>query len=52
MPAHIKSALTDVSLSIPIFQGRAALGTWQGIYVFEHRSQPHTRSVVAHVTGQ
>lgn len=48
MPAHIKSALTQVSLSIPVMDGRMALGTWQGIYLFEHRDAPHTRRVVAH----
>ncbi|NVK20118.1 MAG: YjbQ family protein [Methylocystaceae bacterium] len=51
MPAHIKSALTDVSLTIPISRGQAVLGTWQGIYLFEHRSHSHRRSVVAHVIG-
>lgn len=50
MPAHIKAALTQTSLSIPITDGRIALGTWQGIYLFEHRDQPHTRRVVAHVS--
>lgn len=48
MPAHIKAALTQTSLSIPVSQGRLALGTWQGIYLFEHRDAPHTRNVVAH----
>lgn len=48
MPAHIKSALTQVSLSIPVASGRMALGTWQGIYLFEHRDMPHRRRVVAH----
>jgi len=43
MPAHIKAALTAVSLSIPIMDGRPALGTWQGIYLFEHRTRPHRR---------
>jgi secondary thiamine-phosphate synthase enzyme len=52
MPAHIRSALTDVSLSIPVNGGRAALGTWQGIYVFEHRSRPHARQVVLHLLGE
>lgn len=47
MPAHIKSALLPVSVTIPIIQGRMALGTWQGIYLFEHRSRPHRREVVA-----
>jgi secondary thiamine-phosphate synthase enzyme len=49
MPAHIRSALTQTSLSIPIVGGRMALGTWQGIYVFEHRSGPQRRSVVLHL---
>ncbi|MDV7337965.1 secondary thiamine-phosphate synthase enzyme YjbQ [Terasakiella sp. A23] len=51
MPAHIKSALTDVSLSIPVANGRPTLGTWQGIYLFEHRKAPHNRSVVGHLIG-
>jgi secondary thiamine-phosphate synthase enzyme len=46
MPAHIRSALTQTSLSIPVIGGRMALGTWQGLYVFEHRSSPTERSVV------
>lgn len=50
MPAHIKSALTPVSLSIPISQGRLALGTWQGIYLFEHRDHAHTRRVIGHIS--
>ncbi|MEC3862267.1 secondary thiamine-phosphate synthase enzyme YjbQ [Mesobacterium sp. TK19101] len=49
MPAHIKAALLPVSLSIPVQGGRMALGTWQGIYLFEHRSAPHQRQVVAHL---
>ena len=49
MPAHIRSALTQTSLSIPLIGGRMALGTWQGIYVFEHRSGPQRRSVVLHL---
>jgi secondary thiamine-phosphate synthase enzyme len=52
MPAHIRSALTPVSLSIPVSGGRAALGTWQGIYLFEHRSIPHSRRVAAHLIGE
>jgi secondary thiamine-phosphate synthase enzyme len=52
MPAHVRTALTTVNLSIPIVQGRLALGTWQGIYVWEHRTSPHTRSVVVHVIGE
>lgn len=51
MPAHIRAALTQVSLSIPVSGGRMALGIWQGIYVFEHRSAPHRRQVVAHLIG-
>ncbi|MEL7541622.1 MAG: secondary thiamine-phosphate synthase enzyme YjbQ [Pseudomonadota bacterium] len=51
MPAHIKSALTQTSLSIPISGGQLALGTWQGIYLFEHRDRPHGRRVVAHISA-
>ena len=50
MPAHIKAALTAVSLSIPVTASRLALGQWQGIYLFEHRNSAHTRRVVAHVS--
>ena len=49
MPAHIRSALTATSLTIPVVNGRMALGTWQGIYLFEHRAVPHRRSVVLHL---
>lgn len=49
MPGHIKAALTAVSLSIPVTGGRLALGQWQGIYLFEHRSRPHTRKIVLHL---
>lgn len=49
MPAHIKAALTAVSLSIPVTGGRLALGTWQGIYLFEHRESPHRREIVLHL---
>lgn len=49
MPAHIKAAMLPVSLSIPVVDGRMQLGTWQGIYLFEHRTAPHTRSVAAHL---
>jgi len=52
MPAHIKSALTDVSLSIPVAGGRPVLGTWQGIYLFEHRKLSHRRQVVGHLIGE
>jgi secondary thiamine-phosphate synthase enzyme len=48
MPAHIKAALLPVSLSIPVSGGRMVLGTWQGIYLFEHRARPHQRQVAAH----
>ena len=49
MPAHIKSVLTGVGLSIPVVDGRLALGTWQGVYLWEHRARPHARRVVVHV---
>jgi secondary thiamine-phosphate synthase enzyme len=51
MPAHVKTALTQSTLTIPIANGVLMLGTWQGIYLFEHRRRPHTRSVVVHVVG-
>ena len=51
MPAHIRTALTAVNLSIPIADGRLSLGTWQGIYVWEHRTAPHARAVVVHLLG-
>lgn len=51
MPAHIKTALTQTNLSIPLVNGRVALGTWQGIYVFEHRDRGHSRQVAAHLLG-
>ncbi|MFC5755846.1 MULTISPECIES: secondary thiamine-phosphate synthase enzyme YjbQ [unclassified Rhizobium] len=50
MPAHIKAALTPVSIGIPVSQGRLMLGTWQGIYLFEHRDRPHRRDVVLHLS--
>ncbi|KOF21338.1 secondary thiamine-phosphate synthase [Ensifer adhaerens] len=49
MPAHIKAALTQVSIGIPVNAGQMALGTWQGLYLFEHRDRPHRREVVLHV---
>lgn len=52
MPAHIRAALTATQLSIPVVHGRLALGTWQGIYVFEHRRSPHRRTVAAHLLGE
>jgi secondary thiamine-phosphate synthase enzyme len=51
MPAHLRTALTAVSLSIPVLDGRMALGTWQGIYLFEHRVRPHRREIVLHLMG-
>jgi secondary thiamine-phosphate synthase enzyme len=51
MPAHIKAALTAVSISVPVTGGRLALGTWQGIYLFEHRDRPHRREVVIHLSS-
>ncbi len=50
MPAHIKAALTASSLSVPIGSGRLLLGTWQGLYLFEHRSAPHSRRIVLHLS--
>jgi secondary thiamine-phosphate synthase enzyme len=52
MPAHIRTALTTVNLSIPVHYGRLVLGTWQGIYVWEHRSGPHSRHVAMHFIGE
>ncbi len=49
MPAHIKAALTQVSIGIPVMGGRLALGTWQGLYLFEHRDRPHRREIVLHL---
>ncbi|NEV09780.1 MULTISPECIES: secondary thiamine-phosphate synthase enzyme YjbQ [Rhizobium] len=51
MPAHIKAALMQVSIGIPVMNGRLALGTWQGIYLFEHRDRPHRREIVLHFSG-
>jgi secondary thiamine-phosphate synthase enzyme len=52
MPAHIKSALTNVQLSIPVTGGNIALGTWQGIFLFEHRAQRHDRELALHLIGE
>ena len=52
MPAHIRSALTQTHISVPLVNGRLALGTWQDIYLFEHRTAPHRRQVVLHLTGE
>lgn len=51
MPAHVRSALTATSLSVPVVGGRLALGTWQAIYLWEHRDRPHVRRCVVHVAG-
>lgn len=52
MPAHVRAALTAVQLSIPVRQGRLVLGTWQGIYLWEHRTRPHRREIVIHLLGE
>jgi secondary thiamine-phosphate synthase enzyme len=52
MPAHIKAALTQTQLVIPVDGGRPALGTWQGIFLFEHRTAPHRRELVLHLIGE
>lgn len=52
MPAHIRAALTQVSLSIPVQAGAMVLGTWQGIYLFEHRRAPHRREIALHFLGE
>ena len=52
MPAHIRAALTATQLAIPVVECRLALGTWQGVYLFEHRSSPHRRNVLLHLLGE
>jgi secondary thiamine-phosphate synthase enzyme len=52
MPAHVRSALTATTLSLPVSAGRPALGTWQGIYLYEHRQAPHHRRIAAHLLGE
>ena len=52
MPAHIKAALTQTSIAIPVRGGEPLLGTWQGLYLFEHRDRPHRRQVVLHLIGE
>jgi secondary thiamine-phosphate synthase enzyme len=52
MTSHIRSALTQTQLSIPIHKGKLALGTWQGVYLFDHRVSPHRRSIVLHLIGE
>jgi secondary thiamine-phosphate synthase enzyme len=52
MPAHLKTALTQVQLNVPVMNGRLMLGTWQGIYLFEHRARPSQREIVLHLIGE
>jgi len=52
MPAHVRSALTSTTLSLPVVGGAPALGTWQGIYLYEHRTAPHRRRVAVHLIGE
>jgi len=52
MPAHVRTALTQVSLSIPLIGGKLALGQWQGVFVYEHRHEPYTRRVMLHLMGE
>ena len=52
MPSHIRAALTQTSIAIPLHKGRLVLGTWQGIYLFEHRDAPHRREVTLHLIGE
>lgn len=52
MPAHVRTALTQTSLSIPVLDGKVALGTWQGIFLYEHRLASHTRKVLLHLLGE
>jgi len=52
MPAHLRTALTQTHLSIPVLAGRPVLGTWQGIYLFEHRRRPHRRTIALHLIGE
>jgi len=52
MPAHLKAALTQTSIGIPVVDGAPVLGTWQGIYLFEHRARPHSREIVLHIIGE
>jgi secondary thiamine-phosphate synthase enzyme len=52
MPAHVRAALTQTSLSLPVISGKLALGTWQGVYLFEHRRQAQMRRVILHLLGE
>jgi len=51
MPAHVRAALTQTSVNIPIQEGKAALGTWQGMFLYEHRNKPYSRTVIVHIIG-
>ena len=51
MPAHIRAVLTQVQVSVPVMEGQMVLGTWQGIYLWEHRAAPHRREIVLHLGG-
>jgi len=52
MPAHVRSALTATQLAVPVADGKLALGTWQGVYVWEHRTRPHRREIALHLLGE
>jgi secondary thiamine-phosphate synthase enzyme len=52
IPSHLRTALTQTHLSVPVMAGKMALGTWQGIFLFEHRRKPHTREIVLHLIGE
>ena len=52
MPAHLRTMLTDTNLTVPVAEGRPVFGTWQGLYLFEHRRQPHRREIVLHLLGE
>jgi secondary thiamine-phosphate synthase enzyme len=52
MPSHIRAALTGVQVSVPVIDGRLALGTWQGVFLFEHRRRPHRRQIALHLIGE
>jgi secondary thiamine-phosphate synthase enzyme len=52
MPAHLRTMLTNTQLTIPVASGRPVLGTWQGLYLFEHRRRPHRREIVLHLLGE
>lgn len=52
MPAHVRAALTQTSIAVPVRDGKLVFGVWQGMYVYEHRNRPHQRKLVVHVTGE